>query len=112
MNFIIDGGPIFMVPLVVLLVLVLVLFVKGLKSNTEKNADLLKSISLFSLAFGVLGFVLGMLVALDFISMSSQGVSPQILATGVKVAMFSPTFGLMIFIVGRLADIILRWKRN
>jgi hypothetical protein len=37
MNFIVEGGPIFMVPLLILLIVIAVLFAKGLKDNTEKK---------------------------------------------------------------------------
>ncbi|WP_408047695.1 MotA/TolQ/ExbB proton channel family protein [Tenacibaculum crassostreae] len=111
MNFIIEGGWQFMVPLVALLLLVIFLFVKGLKVNTEKNSSLIKSIGLFSFVFGVLGFVLGMLGALEAIAMAN-GVSHQVLAGGFKVGLLAPTFGLFIFLVARLFDIVLLWKRE
>ena len=68
MNFILEGGPIFMVPLVLLLIVIVYLFVKGLKDNTEKNQKLINSLALFSFVFGVLGFVIGLLGALEDIS--------------------------------------------
>ncbi|MGK0414759.1 MAG: hypothetical protein ACJA1B_002987, partial [Polaribacter sp.] len=36
MNFILEGGPLFMVPLLILLIVIVILFVKGLKDNSEK----------------------------------------------------------------------------
>ena len=71
-DFLCQGGYLFTVPLLILLLVVVFLFVRGLKSNTEKNAQLLKSIGLFSLAFGVLGFILGMLGALEAIAVASR----------------------------------------
>ncbi|TDQ22860.1 MotA/TolQ/ExbB proton channel family protein [Tenacibaculum caenipelagi] len=112
MNFIIEGGWMFMVPLVVLLGVVIVLFFFGLKNNTEKNSKLIKSISLFSFVFGVLGFVIGMLAALGAIANTNNNIPPQILAGGLKVGLIAPTFGLIIFLLGRLFDIILLWKRE
>ncbi|CAM1360594.1 conserved membrane hypothetical protein [Tenacibaculum sediminilitoris] len=111
MNFIIEGGWTFMIPLLALLVLVVILFIRGMKNNTEKNSKLIKSISLFSFVFGVLGFVLGMLGALKAISMAND-IAPQVLAGGFRVGLIAPTFGLFIFLLGRLFDIILLWKRE
>jgi len=111
MNFIIEGGAPFMITLVVLLILIVILFIRGLKNNSGKNAELLKSISLFALVFGVFEFVLGMLGGLEAIAMATS-VSSSILAGGLKVALIAPTFGLFIFLLGRLFDIVLLWKRE
>ncbi len=110
-DFLCQGGYLFMVPLLILLLVVVFLFIRGLKSNTEKNAQLLKSIGLFSLVFGVLGFILGMLGALEAIALANS-VSQQVLAGGLKVALIAPTFGLLILVFARLFDIILLWMRK
>ena len=111
MNFIMEGGPLFMVPLLLLLVIITLLFFKGLKDNSEKNQKLLKEISLFSFVFGVLGFVIGLLGALQDISMASD-IAPQVLAGGFKVGLLSPTFGMVIFLIGKLFSIILTWRKQ
>lgn len=111
MNFIMEGGPIFMVPLLLLLIAIIVLFVKGLKDNSEKTKNLLKELSLFSFVFGVLGFIIGMLGALEAISQAAD-ISSQILAGGLKVGLLSPTFGLVIFLIGKLFSIILISKKS
>ena len=41
MNFIMDGGALFMVPLLILLAVIILLFTKGLKNNTEKTHKLI-----------------------------------------------------------------------
>ena len=91
-----DGGPIFMVPLLALLIVIIILFAKGLKNNTEKTHKLINSLALFSFVFGVLGFVIGMLGALDDIS-HANNIAPQVLAGGFKIGLLSPTFGMVIF---------------
>jgi hypothetical protein len=106
MNFIMDGGPIFMVPLLALLIVIIILFAKGLKNNTEKTHKLINSLALFSFVFGVLGFVIGMLGALDDIS-HANNIAPQVLAGGFKIGLLSPTFGMVIFLIGKLFTIIL-----
>lgn len=110
MNFIFEGGPIFMVPLLILLVIIVVLFLKGLKESSEKTLKLINSLALFSFVFGVLGFVIGLLGALEDIAVASS-VSPQVLASGFKVGLLSPTFGMVIFLLGRLFSIILISKK-
>ena len=95
-----------MVPLLILLIVIVVLFVKGLKDNTEKNYKLINSLALFAFVFGVLGFVIGLLGALEAIS-EADDVSLQILANGLKVGLLSPTFGMVIFLAGKLFTVIL-----
>jgi mannose/fructose/N-acetylgalactosamine-specific phosphotransferase system component IID len=112
MNFILEGGPIFMVPLLLLLIAIVILFVKGFKDNTEKTQNLIDSLALFSFVFGVLGFVIGLLGALEAISANSGNVSPEILAGGFKVGLLSPTFGMVIFLLGKIFTIILTWIKK
>jgi biopolymer transport protein ExbB/TolQ len=106
MNFILEGGPVFMVSLLILLIVIVVLFVKGLKDNSEKNNKLIKEISLFAFVFGILGFVIGFLGALEDIANASD-IAPQVLAGGFKVGLLAPTFGMVIFLLGKLFTIIL-----
>ena len=112
MNLIMNGGPIFMVPLVVLLIIILILFVKSIKNNSEKNRKLINSLALFSFVFGVLGFIVGLIGALEIISLSNNTVSPQVLAGGFKIGLIPPTFGTIIFLIGKLFGIILTSKNN
>jgi biopolymer transport protein ExbB/TolQ len=100
-----------MVPLVILLIVIVFLFVKGLKDNTEKNQKLINSLALFSFVFGVLGFVIGLLGALEDIS-NATDVAPQVLAGGLKIGLLSPTFGMVIFLIGKLFSIILTWMKK
>ncbi len=95
-----DGGYQFMIPLLLLLALVIFLIIRGIKNNSEKNLKLLKSISLFALVFGFLGFTMGLISALDKISQTND-IAPQVLAGGFKLGILPPTFGMFIFLVGR-----------
>ncbi|SEB67930.1 MotA/TolQ/ExbB proton channel family protein [Tenacibaculum sp. MAR_2009_124] len=106
-----QGGYLFMVPLLIMLLLVVFLFIRGIKANTEKNSRLLKSVGLFSLVFGVLGFIIGMLGALEAISIADS-ISQQVLTGGLRIALIAPTFGLIILVIARLFDIVLLWMRG
>ena len=107
-----NGGPIFMVPLIILFIIILILFVKSIKNNSEKNRKLINSMALFSFVFGLLGFIVGLIGALNIISSSNSTVSPQVLAGGFKIGLIPPTFGTIIFLIGKLFGIILTSKNN
>lgn len=100
-----------MVPLLLLLIIIVVLFLKGLKNNSEKNLKLIKEISLFAFVFGVLGFVIGLLGALEDMAQAND-IAPQVMAGGFKVGLLSPTFGMVIFLIGKLFTIILTSKEK
>ena len=102
-----DGGPTFMYPILILLIVSILLIIKGIKNNTEKNLQLLKSISLFVLVFGFLGFTIGLIGALDKIVEVNGDIAPQILAGGFKLGILPPTFGMFTFLVGRAGVIAL-----
>ena len=106
MHLLSDGGYDFMVPLLILFFVILFLIGKGFKNNTEKNLKILKSICLFVLVFGFLGFTLGLIAALDKISIAND-IAPQVLAGGFKLGILPPTFGMFIFLVGRAGITVL-----
>ncbi len=108
-----DGGPIFMYPLLIILILVLILIVKGFlkKGSTTKTISLISSITLFALVWGFLGHIIGMIGAFDAIE-SMGSVSQEIMAAGIKISLIVPVFGSFIFLVGRLGIIILTWMQK
>lgn len=97
--------------LLFLLIIVIFLFIKGLKNNTIKNSNLLKELGLFAFVFGVLGFVIGLRGALIAISMAND-VAPQVLAGGFSIGLIPPVFGLIIYLIAKLLTIILAFKRE
>ena len=101
-----DGGPTFMYPILILLIVSILLIIKGIKNNTEKNLQLLKSISLFVLVFGFLGFTLGLISLLDVIP-NATSIDPRVIASGTKFMVLPPTFGMFTFLVGRAGVIAL-----
>jgi len=108
-----EGGPAFMYPLLIILILVLILIVKGFlkKENTTKTISLISSITLFALVWGFLGHIVGMIGAFDAIESVGE-VSSGVMAAGIKISLIVPVFGSFIFLVGRLGIIILTWMQK
>lgn len=109
MTLINEGGPFFMISLIILFLLIIFLLVKSFITNSDKNLELLKSISLFALVFGFFGFIIGLISALDVIE---GDVNPSILARGIKRGLLSPTIGSLIFLIGRLGVVLLIWIKK
>ena len=108
-----DGGPAFMYPLLIILILVLILIVKGFlkKGNVAKTISLVSSITLFALVWGFLGHIIGMIGAFDAIESVGE-VSAGVMAAGIKISLIVPLFGSFIFLIGRLGIIILTWMQK
>ena len=108
-----EGGPFFMYPLLLILIVVIILIVKGFlnKESESKIISLLSSITLFALVWGFLGHIIGMIGAFDSIG-ATGSVSQEVMAAGIKVSLLVPTFGSVIFLVGRLGIIALTWMKK
>lgn len=108
-----EGGPFFMYPLLLILILLIILIAKGFlqKDSLEKTISLISSIALFAIVWGFLGQIIGLIGAFDAIE-SMGNVSAEMLAAGLKVAFLPPVFGMFIFLVGRLGIIILTWLKK
>ncbi len=113
-NYLSEGGPLFMytilISLIVCVALIIKVFLKG-DSSDRKAQKLISHISLFALVFGFLGFMIGMIGALDAISIAGN-IAPDILAAGLKIGMLSPAFGMLTFIITRLGLIGLTLKNK
>lgn len=109
----IEGGPVFMFPILFLLILILVLIVKGFinKNDNTKTISLISSIGWFTLVWGVLGQTVGLVEAFDAVQAAGD-VSLGILAGGFKVSLLTTVFGLLTFLVARLGIIILIWMQR
>lgn len=108
-----EGGYFFMIPLVLFLLgtfaLIIRYFVK--KSNRTKTINLLQSLGLLALVWGILGQVLGLIEALDTIEFI-DGVSINVVAGGLKRT-FLPTFlGAIVFVIGRLGILVMQWREK
>ncbi len=108
-----QGGPFFMYPIVLIFIILVVLFVKELisKTTSQKTITLMGSISLFVLAWGTLGQVIGLIDAFDAIE-GVEGVSINILAGGLKFTFLPVVFSLFTFLIARVGIIILQWKKK
>jgi len=103
-----EGGPLFMYTTLTLLIVIIALLIRGFikPSTREKTITLVSSISLFVLVWGFLGQMLGLISAFDAIEAAGD-ISPGILAGGLKVAILSPLFGMIAFLIARIGIIIL-----
>tara|TARA_R110002073_G_scaffold279026_1_gene442787 strand:- start:17958 stop:18356 length:399 start_codon:yes stop_codon:yes gene_type:complete len=105
-----EGGPLFMYTTLILLIVIVALIVKAFlkKGKNTKEIKLISSISLFVLVWGFLGQMIGLIGAFDAIE--AQGnVAPSVLAGGIKVAILSPLFGMVVFLIARMGIIALTW---
>ena len=67
----------------------------------ESNLNYIKSVAILALVTGILGQLIGLYSAFDFISQQGS-VSQDILARGIKVSSITTLYGLTIFIIGQL----------
>lgn len=107
-NLLNDGGPSFTYPTLLMLIICIALIIKAfMKGDIEgKTKKLISHISLFALVWGFLGQLIGLIGAFDSIE-ASGNIAPAVLAAGLKIALLSPTFGMIVFLIGRLGIISL-----
>ena len=106
-----EGGPVFMVPLVLIIIIIVILFIVGLlgKKKLLHVNQLLGHLSLFGMIWGFLGSTIGLITAFDAIE-SIGNVSQPMFSGGVKVALLTTVFGLVTFLIGRVAMLVLTIK--
>jgi flagellar motor component MotA len=104
----IDGGLVFTVPIFMLLLVIIGLifgsFLK--KENHEKVVSLLVHLGWFAVAWGFLGRTFGLIHAFDQVEAAGE-LTPHLLASGLKMALVDPLFGIFVFIIARLGIILL-----
>lgn len=108
-----DGGPVFMYATLILLLIVLTLFFASFfkKAENAKTITLLSSVSLFALVWGFLGQLIGLIGAFDSIE-SYDTINPAILSSAIKISILSPAFGMVVFLIARVAIIILQLAKK
>lgn len=107
-----QGGPLFMGILTLILFALLAVFVKSFgKKDDEKqlNQSLqwMKSIGTLGLVVGIFGQLIGLFTAFSIIE-TSQGISSNILASGLKVSLITTLYGVLIYIIYLLCAMVLR----
>ncbi|WP_299125454.1 hypothetical protein [uncultured Tenacibaculum sp.] len=112
-NLLTDGGPLYMYTILVLLLIciffLVTAFIKG--DDDGKLQKLISHVSLLALVWGFLGFMIGMIEAMDAIAVAID-FSSGVLAGGLKIALLSPCFGMLAFIIARLGIIGLTLKKK
>jgi biopolymer transport protein ExbB/TolQ len=98
-----EGGILFMSILTLSLAAVLGLAIRSFikKDTSSRHIDLIKSVGLFALVFGLLGQFIGLYSALSMIE-SAGAISPAILAGGLKVSSITSIYGMIIFVISYL----------
>ena len=106
------GGPLFMGLLTLIFLVMLavaVISAKKLMSNGEANLSMIKSVGLLALVIGVLGQMIGLYSAFYAIEMMGEGgVSPAMLAGGLKVSSITTIYGLIIYALSIAIYLILK----
>ena len=96
-----QGGVITMSILTLLLVAVVI--------TSFKKHELTKSLGLLACIVGLLSAVLGLYSAFNVIEQMGN-VAPSILAGGIKVAFTNLIYGLIIYMISIVLDIIGKWR--
>ena len=93
------GGPLFMSILTLLLVAVLIC--------AWKYPEWLKEAGLLALAIGILGQVIGLYSAFQYME-ASGGVSQEVMAGGLRVSSITTAYGLIIYVISLVLRIIVK----
>jgi len=95
----ISGGTLFMSILSFILLLTLASFI------FLKNKNIAIYVGLIALLFGILGTIINSMGAFDAIEAAGD-ISPSLVAGGMKVAMITTVYGLIIFIISVVLKVI------
>jgi len=93
------GGPLFMSILTLLLVAVLIC--------AWKYPEWLKEAGLLALAIGILGQIIGLYSAFQYME-ASGGVSQEVMAGGLRVSSITTAYGLIIYVISLVLRIIVK----
>lgn len=107
-----QGGPLFMGILSLILISLFVVFIIALsKKGDEKKLNQaikwLKSIGTLGLIVGILGQLIGLFSAFSIMEITN-GVSPNILAGGLKVSLITTIYGVLIYIIHLICSMVLK----
>jgi hypothetical protein len=117
----IEGGVLFMSILtLVALVMLSVAVVNGVAifsggvdnvANSRHRLGYIKSVGLFALVTGLLGQLIGLYSAFQYIE-AAGSVSPAMLAGGLKVSSITSLYGMLIFVISYLLWFLLDVSLN
>ena len=97
-----QGGVLTMSILTFLLICIVIAF--------SKKQELVKSLGILAFIIGLLSAILGLYSAFNVIEQVGN-VAPSILAGGIKVAFTNLIYGLIIFVISLVLDIVTKLKR-
>lgn len=109
-----DGGTIFMYPLSTLLLINVCLIIYQAIRIAQKKAlvprqiEIVKQIGLLAAAFGALCTILGLFEAFGALSRGNQVWPFQVIMGGMKVALITALYGLLIYCISLFAYILLQ----
>ncbi len=116
-----DGGPLFTIPLVLFFLINVVLITRNatlLYSNkfdsidiAKKSIEYIKYIGILAFSWGLLGQLIGLYSAFEFIQQSG-GIDPKILMAGIRVSSITTVIGLSIFVISYAGWILLTVRMN
>ena len=110
----IEGGVKFMTPIAIMLFVVLALagiaayryFTRG--SVSQRLVESIQQIGMLAMAWGVFSTVLGFFQALRVLSELKEPLPFHVIMGGLKVALITSLFGMIVFLVSFLLSIGLR----
>lgn len=110
------GGPLFMGILTILLLILLataVIFAINISNGKAQKSEsfthrlkYLKSMGLFTMIVGILGQLIGFLMAFGAIERAGD-VSPQMIYGGLKISFYTTVYGILIYLLSILLWFIL-----
>lgn len=110
----IEGGPPYMLPLLLLLILNIGIFIYILIAMIQKKQfnpkwlEALKQIGGLAAAYGTFGTLIGLFFAFNALEAMEEMIPLQVIMGGLKVALITVLYGLTIFCLSFLAYIVLK----
>jgi flagellar motor component MotA len=108
------GGAIWMHPITLLLIINIAIFIYVLFSLSQKKQfnsnwlSAIKQIAGLAVAWGTFSTLAGLFQAFDALENSQDIIPFQVIMGGLKVALITALYGLLVFCISQLAYIILK----
>lgn len=90
------------------LIIITILQIVQKKNVNQKLIEIGKQLGGLALALGVFGTVMGLFQAFDALENSKDVIPFQVIMGGLKVALITALYGLIVFCISQLAYIILK----